>query len=139
MRLISRVPSRGDENVTMSPRCGSPSGATTMSVSGTLTLYASRLTNTTSPSSSVGRIEPDGIGFQSATAVRNTPKHSRNTMKPLFLASQLFIVFSGSVSGWKMDLDRAKQFPAGAARAAETSSMPRRRAAARFAGNGNMR
>ncbi len=65
-----------------------------MSVSGTLMLYASRLTNTTSPSSSVGRIEPDGIGFQSATAVRNTPKQSRNTMKPLFLDSQRFIVIS---------------------------------------------
>jgi hypothetical protein len=38
MRLISRVPSRGEEKVTMSPRRGSPSGATTMSVSGTLML-----------------------------------------------------------------------------------------------------
>ncbi len=93
------MPSRGDEKVTMSPRFGSPSGATTMSVSGTLMLYASRLTNTTSPSSSVGRIEPDGIGFQSATAVRNTPKQSRNTMKPLFRDSQRFIVFSVALRG----------------------------------------
>src|SRR5947208_850992 len=41
----------------------------------------------------VGRIEPDGIGFQSATAVRKKPKHSRKTRKPLLALSQARMSF----------------------------------------------
>src|ERR1044071_5041767 len=88
-RLISRTPSLGEEKVTMSPRRGSPRWATTMSVSGTFRSKASRLTSTTSPSSSVGRIDPDGMGFQSATAVRKRPKSTRKTMKPLLFRIHL--------------------------------------------------
>src|ERR1700752_2047766 len=62
-----------------------------MSVSGTFRSKARRLTSTTSPSSSVGRIDPDGIGFQSATAVRKRPKSRRKTMKPRLLRIHLGI------------------------------------------------
>src|SRR5262249_16354692 len=62
---------------------------TTRSVSGTFRSKARRLTSTTSPSSSVGRIEPDGIGFQSATAVRNRPRSRIKTRKPRLLRIHL--------------------------------------------------
>src|ERR1044071_5480316 len=88
-RLISRTPSLGEEKVTMSPRRGSPRWATTMSVSGAFRSKASRVTSTTAPSSSVGRIDPDGMGFQSATAVRKRPKSTRKTMKPLLFRIHL--------------------------------------------------
>ena len=77
MRLIKRVPSLGEENVTTSPRWGLSSLAREISVRGNLRSYATRLTSTTSPSSNVGRMEPDGMGFQSAREVRKTPKHSQ--------------------------------------------------------------
>lgn len=90
-RLIYRTPSTGDVKVMTSPRCGSPSFATAMSVSGILKSYASRLTRTTSPSSRVGRMEPDGMGFQSAMAERKNPKQSKKIRNPRFCLIQRFI------------------------------------------------
>src|SRR5690348_590126 len=90
-RLIRRTPSVGEMKVTTSPRCGSPSRASDTSVSGTLKSYARRSTSTTSPSRSVGCIEADGIGFQSATAVRKNPRHRRKIRKPKFSFAQRFI------------------------------------------------
>jgi hypothetical protein len=61
-----------------------------MSVSGTFRSKARRFTSTTSPSSRFGCIEAEGIGFQSATAVRNTPNRSRKARKPLLLRTKFF-------------------------------------------------
>src|SRR3990172_12713836 len=90
--LMSRVPLLGEENVTMSPRLGSPTCATIESDKGIFKSKARRLTKTTSPSSKFGRIEPEGIGFQSATEVRNRPKNSTNAISPRLRQIQFFMV-----------------------------------------------
>src|SRR6185295_4156976 len=69
-----------------------------MSVRGILKSYASRLTRTTSPSTRVGRIEPEGMGFQSAMADRKNPKQSKKIRKPRFFLIQRFMgTFRGDV------------------------------------------
>src|ERR1017187_2959106 len=70
-RFTSRIPSAGDGNTTMSPRCGSAHLAICQVVNGTLRSYASLLMKIRSPTKMVGIIEPLGTSFQSATADRN--------------------------------------------------------------------
>src|SRR3954468_15217226 len=70
----------------------------TMSVKGTFRSKARRLTSTTSPSSSVGRIDPEGIGFQSATAVRKSPKSRMKTRKPLLLRNHFVMSLETSIA-----------------------------------------
>src|ERR1035441_8526683 len=70
-RFTSRIPSAGDGNTMMSPRCGSAHLAICQVVNGTLRSYASLLIKIRSPTKMVGIIEPLGTSFQSATADRN--------------------------------------------------------------------
>src|ERR1017187_2810013 len=70
-RFTSRIPSAGDGNTMISPRCGSAHLATCQVVNGTLRSYASLLIKIRSPTKMVGIIEPLGTSFQSATADRN--------------------------------------------------------------------
>src|ERR1017187_9900312 len=70
-RFTSRIPSAGDGNTMMSPRCGSAHLAICQVVNGTLRSYASLLIKIRSPSRIVGIMDPVGTSFQSATADRN--------------------------------------------------------------------
>src|SRR4051812_30513316 len=105
----------------------------TRSVKGTFRSKARRLTSTTSPSSSVGRIDPDGIGFQSATAVRKSPKSRMKTMKPRLL--RIHVGKSRPLLGPELMFRCLRPGLRGFVLAAKTWSVPDSSSPALFAGD----